>query len=147
MKKGEGGKNRFMVYFWEQCNSCKNRIKKSVGETTVDNYLRWYVAYKCPFCGESVEMDDVGLPPDHIRNLLIDAEGKWGLNVKVGLEKKTKLISILRQVLNLSLVDAGKITKLIPGIIIRGSKTEMEWLQKILMSEGLEVAVVKDNLS
>ena len=127
------------------CSSCHQQIKMEVGQAAIALHLRWYVAYTCSYCQTAVEMDDTGFPPDEVRNIILSGEGKWELVIKRSHLKKVVAIKILRQALNLSLAEAGRLLENFPNSLISGTKTEMEWLKQLLATEKIEALVVRQN--
>lgn len=126
-----------------QCDRCQKKVKASFGQATIDSRLRWYLSYSCNHCSSTVEMDDLGFPPDEIRQKIIDEEGEWIL--KIGVEKlknKAKLLKILRKALDISIQEVSKRYKNYSNII-SGTKTEMQWLKQLLENEGIEASIDK----
>jgi large subunit ribosomal protein L7/L12 len=114
-----------------------------VGQLVTNGRLVWYSSYKCPFCGACIEADDEGLLPEEIKKVFIETEGLWNLVIKENEAKKAKIISIIRQALNLSLIEAGQLAKHIPGTIMHGTRAEMEWLQQLLAKDGFQTLVIR----
>ncbi|MBL8193113.1 MAG: hypothetical protein JNM06_04775 [Blastocatellia bacterium] len=125
------------------CDKCKKEISIFIGQIAFDGELRWSLSYNCPYCGDCIEMDDVGFPPNHVREALMSLYGKWGLSVNESKEKKVKIISIIRKAFRLSIGEVGKLIKQLPGVILTGTEAEMKWLNYLLEEEGLNAKVVK----
>lgn len=63
-----------------KCPECQKTIKANIGQAIIDSRLRWYLSYTCNHCSSIVGMDDLGFPPDAIRQKILDKEGEWIVN-------------------------------------------------------------------
>ena len=97
------------------CSSCHQQIKMEVGQAVIALHLR------CSYCQTAVEMDDSGFPPDEVRNIILSGEGKWEQVIKRSHLNKVAAIKILRQALDLSLAEAGRLLKNFPNSLISGT--------------------------
>ena len=124
-----------------QCDECQKTVIASIGQTVINSQLRWYLSYECPSCNSAIEMDDVGFPPDEVRQNILAEEGEWDLILKeTELKNKAKLSKLIRQALNLSLQEVLQRLKNLP-IITSGTRTEMQWLKQILAEESIDSSV------
>ena len=128
-----------------QCDSCKAMILTEVDQTAVDGSLRWYLSYRCSNCGECVESDDTGLPPDEIREVIIQSDGLWEVHVDSEVNGKATIVKALRRILKWSLAEAAQALKGISGPVYIGTKVEAEWLQKQLISDDISSRIVSSN--
>jgi hypothetical protein len=122
---------------------CKNLVEASVGQNVRRGKVNWFLSYKCPICGNVIEEDGVDETPAEIRNVIISQEGEYGLIVPENTQNVTALIATIRKTLNLDLKDASNLKKLIPGVILKGTKEEMYRMQVLVKNESVEVSVEK----
>lgn len=52
-----------------------------------------------------MEADDIGFPPDEIRQIILSEEGEWYLVIEESESKRAAAVKILRQALDLSLAE------------------------------------------
>jgi DNA-directed RNA polymerase subunit RPC12/RpoP len=119
------------------CTSCGKSIYAEVGQTVISDHLKWYISYQCQDCGAVVEVDDVGLPPETIRALLIQNGGRWKLRLEDKNSNRVTTAKVLRKALGLSIADTASRMKQIPGTLYAGTQAEVEWLAQVLASEGV----------
>jgi len=124
------------------CASCGKSLNASVDQTVTEGCLKWYVSYQCQSCGAVVEGDDIGLPPEEIRELLIQNQGGWELRLDGREANRVIVARVLRKALGLSLTQVTSLTKSIPGILYFGTQVEVEWLAQALASQGIAAHVV-----
>jgi large subunit ribosomal protein L7/L12 len=119
-----------------------------VGQHVLRTSLRltWYKSYSCPYCGSQIEEDGNDTTPDEIQKAILEQEGTWVLDIEETGERAILVVKILREALNLSLHDAIKIKKNMPGKAIEGTKTEMNRLKQILERQGFK-SILKTKLS
>jgi len=120
-----------------RCETCQAPVTAHVGQSSVDGKLRWYYAYHCEKCDSTLESDDVGLPPDNVRELMMSESGLWRVVVSGGAEVKVKTLSALRRAFGLDLQQASRLARQFP-VVFKGTLPEAEWLSGILESEGLQ---------
>ncbi|AFY56835.1 hypothetical protein Riv7116_4414 [Rivularia sp. PCC 7116] len=130
-----------MVKTEDYCDECKKKINISVQQTVMNQRLRWSISYICPFCSSMIESDDIGFPPDDIRQLILAEEGEYQLFIKQPELNKVKAVKVLRDALEISITEASNILKLFPKPIVNGTKIEIFYLQKLLECEGIEAEV------
>lgn len=136
-----------MAYIEDRCQDCDRNILVQVGQyADCSGTLLWNLGYSCPYCGNAIESDDTGYPPEDIREAILAAEGEWYLNID---ETDPSLVLIvvsrLRKVLNLSLSEAIQLKRKIPREIAHGTRAEMERLRIILDREAIEAKVERKN--
>lgn len=136
-----------MAEIKRNCTNCSAEIISDIGQNVTPNgSLRWYEAYHCPNCNADLEFDDIGIPPDYIRNLILESEGEWTLVVKsLDKSKKFDFTKVLRNLFNYSLQDAIKILSKIPGIIYQGTQAEVQWIQKHLDDYDIDSEIMRSD--
>lgn len=108
------------------CEECGHEGTVRLGQTVVGNQLRWYRSVSCPSCGH-IEVDGVGIPPEHMRDQLLQKGGRWNLLVTEA-NKKARAIRVIRNALGLSMEETAARLRVFP-IVYTGTKTEVEWLK------------------
>lgn len=130
-----------MVLVQDYCHDCHKFIPFTIEQTVVNNKLRWYISYNCNFCGSSMQFDEIGLPPEEIRQQILKDEGEWEIIIKNFDKQKQTLTKSLRKTLQLSTVELHQKLKTLrenPSILHSGTKSEMEWLYIHLKSDDIE---------
>ena len=114
----------------------------SVGQSVFDKKVVWHLSYSCPYCSEAIELDNTDAIPNEMRKEILAKEGTWNLIV---LEKKraTVVTKILRQAMELSLAEAMKLKKKMPGSVFIGTKCETDRLRHLLAAVGLKASISK----
>lgn len=64
-----------MLLHYDKCPNCKNKIDVSIGQIAESHQLRWSLSYDCQYCDFIMEMDDTGLPPEEIRQKIMQQFG------------------------------------------------------------------------
>jgi hypothetical protein len=124
-----------------QCHNCHKPIQFEFQQTVIQEQLRWYLSYNCSFCGFSVELDDIGLLPEDVRQKNFQEEGEWEIIIEDFEQQKQSIIKSLRQITGLSTIDLYQKLKRLrsrPGVIESGTKFEMNWLHSRLQLDGIE---------
>ena len=124
------------------CTSCGKPLDAEVGQTAVRGHLKWYISYHCQNCDAVGEADDMGIPPEEIRDLLIQKQGRWELRVDGRAANRVIIAKVLRRALGLSLAEVTHLMKSIPSLLYCGTQVEAEWLAGILASEGIVARAV-----
>jgi hypothetical protein len=124
------------------CEKCNQNINIQVAQSIYNRKLVWSVSYICPHCGNQIEEDGNGYPPKNIRELILEIEGEWNLNI-TNIDSKAiiTLMKTLRESLNLSLPEVLKIKEKIPGCIMTGTKFELDRLIQILEAKNIKASV------
>lgn len=132
-----------MVQIEYKCFECNNVIQANIYQSSIDWQLRWSSSYECPYCASINETDDIGFPPQAIRQKIIDEEGEWQLRIdERSSSGKIKALKIIRQILNLSIKEASELIRDYSKIA-KGTKTEMNWLKKRLLENNIQSKVEK----
>jgi ribosomal protein L7/L12 len=113
----------------------------SVGQSVFDKELVWHLSYSCPYCGETIELDDTGAIPDFMREEILAKEGNWNLIVLEKAERATVATKLLREAMSLSLAEAMKLKKKMPGSVFIGTKAETDRLRQRLAAVGLKASI------
>lgn len=124
------------------CIDCQKNIDVYVGQSIDDRKLVWHQSSRCHHCGMAMEEDGIGNIPDELRQLILEQEGSWCLQITEIEERAIIAAKILRKLMNLSLPEITKIQKKIPGEVIIGTHVEMKWLVKNLRAEGLQAFIL-----
>ena len=133
-----------MVETKYSCDNCDREINIKIHQTIIDRNLRWSISYVCPFCSIAIESDDIGYPPEDIRQIILITEGEYQLSVTQPNLNKVKAVKILRNALDISIMEASQILKLFPQPALRGTKIEMIYLQQLFKAEGIEAEILKN---
>jgi large subunit ribosomal protein L7/L12 len=137
-----------MAVIVQSCLKCKHPIKMYVGQHVLSESLRltWYKSYSCPYCGTQIEEDGNDITPAEIHKAILEQEGTWLLDIEETGERVILVVKILRKALNLSLYDAMKIKKTMPGKAIEGTKVEMNRLKQLLERQSFK-SILRKKLS
>ncbi len=100
----------------------------------------------CPYCGTQIEEDGNDITPAEIQKAILEQEGTWLLDIEETGERVILVLKILRKALNLSLYDAMKIKKTMPGKAIEGTKVEMNRLKQLLERQSFK-SILRKKLS
>lgn len=120
------------------CQNCNSPVKFHVGQAISSGELVWSTFYSCSHCGWQLGEDGWGMTPEYIREGILEAEGEWSLAVLETGKSATLAIKILREIMGLSLSEAMRLKKMMPGTVVTGTKTEIERLRRILVAEKLK---------
>jgi hypothetical protein len=135
-----------MTIIEDQCQDCHKPVKFKFQQTVIQEQLRWSVSCNCPFCSFAIELDDIGLLPEDIRQKIFQEEGEWEIIIENFEQQKQRIIKSLRQILGLSTMELYQKLKELrgrPGAIQSGTKFEMNWLYSRLQLDGVESIVLK----
>lgn len=134
-----------MAFIIKPCSNCKKSIKMYVGQYFNDENspVNWYISYSCPFCETEIEQDESGILPDEIKKAILAQEGTWILDVQEKERRAIIALKLIKKALNLSLDDAMKIKKSIPGEVIEGTKIEIKRIKQILDKHKLHCSAIK----
>ncbi|WP_172186887.1 hypothetical protein [Microcoleus asticus] len=123
------------------CGNCGKDIQMFFGQSVFDKQLVWHLSYDCPHCGEAIELDDTGTLPNELREAILAKEGTWNFTVLETEERATLAVKILRAAMSLSLAEAMKLKKKMPGGVCSGTKAEVDRLKQLLDAEGLKAEI------
>ena len=130
-----------MVKIEAKCDDCQKIKRITIGQTGITGKLTWFESHYCPFCGYVMEVDNEGYLPDAIRQIVFSREGQYCLEVDSSVaNSKIRAIKIVRQALNLSMLDTKKMLNEFPHLV-RGTKAEIEWLQVLLSRKEIKSTV------
>lgn len=124
------------------CPNCGHKTSWEFGETVVGERLVWHASSQCDNCGYTLEEDDEGPLPDHLRAIVLTEQGEWRLYVEASEDPKALILKVLRETLALSLSDVATLKEHIPGVVRSGTQAEMEWLRRILARQAINTAVL-----
>ena len=115
----------------------------SVGHSVFDKKVVWHLSYSCPYCGEAIELNNTDAIPNEMRKEILAKEGTWNLIVLEKEQRATVVTKILRQAMELSLAEARKLKKKMPGSVFVGTKGETDRLRHLLAAVGLKASISK----
>lgn len=125
-----------MCKFESNCDRCRQKIVKNIGQTIIDRQLRFYLACNCPFCNSTLELDDIRFPEEYYRLILLSKQGKYRL--QINLEENVDKIATMKAVRQTLQLSIAQLTKLFDStsiiVLSEGTKAEMEWLQLLLLN-------------
>ena len=130
-----------MVLIYGLCGNCDQDIQMLVGQSLFDKKLVWYLSYSCSHCGEAIELDDTYAIPNEMREEILAKEGSWNLIVLEKEQRATVVTKILGEAMSLSLPEAMKLKKKMPGSVLIGTKSETDRLKQLLAAEGLKASI------
>jgi hypothetical protein len=110
-----------------------------IGQTFVSNQLRWYRSISCQN-GRHIEEDDIGFPPQHVREQLLKQGGRWKLIVSETSREAAMLI--IRPALGLSMEETAAAFRLFP-VAYTGTKTEAEWLKARMEASNIASQIIE----
>jgi len=128
------------------CSHCGGSYDYSVGQSFEDESPKWSASAGCPGCGKAIAIDGYGLPPPEFRSLTFAKEGARELTI----EADADAFSTLRQlqtILNIPVQSLAPLAKQIPGPVIWGTQTEMNWLATALLARSITASISPKNLS
>ncbi|WP_333298763.1 hypothetical protein [Microcoleus sp. M2_C6] len=79
--------------------------------------------------------------PNEMREEILAKEGTWNLIVLEKEQRATVVTRILREAMSLSLAEAMKLKKKMPGSVFIGTKSETDRLKQLLAAEGLKASI------
>ena len=125
------------------CGTCGKPVERHIGEY-VDGtlLLRWNESYVCEACGGAIEADGIAPFPEYVRRELLATEGEWGLRVSVAGTEAVRALKVLRRELELSVREVGALRARLAGVVVSGTRGEMERLRRLLVAEGVAASVV-----
>lgn len=125
----------------DACSTCGSPVRVAVGERVVQQKIVWFRSYRCPACGNRIEEDDHGLPPEEIRKAILEQEGEWSLVVEASGDPA--VLKVLRHSLQLSMADVAKLRKRMPNQVFQGTRAEVERLASLFDNAGVRSQVVR----
>ncbi|WP_333208095.1 hypothetical protein [Microcoleus sp. S36b_A2] len=79
--------------------------------------------------------------PNEMREEILAKEGTWNLIVLEKEQRATVVIKILREAMSLSLAEAMKLKKKMPGSVFIGTQSEADRLKQLLAAEALKAEI------
>ena len=122
------------------CGSCRRESVAGVGQHAGAS-LRWWLAFRCSACGSMLEADGDEDAPEDVRQAILAEQGLWALHVEAEGSEKVRAVVALRQVLGLSMAEAGAFKGSLPGRVATGTKAEMEYRRHLLAARGVKAKV------
>jgi len=122
---------------------CGNTVTVHTGQQLVNDRVYWGISYNCGICGYNIEADGSDITPEDIRKIILDSEGEWNLKIEEDVSKTVEILKVLKQALNLSMVNTLKLKKNIHGNIMNGTRVEMLRLQRLLDKHGISSKVTE----
>lgn len=109
---------------------CGSVFHVNAGDSIQKDIYRWYAAYHCDKCGNSIEIDgcDIDSIPDDIKSLIIKEGGEWGLESLAG---KVKTKYLVNKVLNDKNIDFSE------NIFFIGTENQGKWVKDKLVARGI----------
>ena len=126
-----------------QCQSCGRELPADCNQTFIDGPLRWCCSSRCSECGSAIESDDIGFPPDEIRQRILESDGCWEVLMTHKSNLNGKLVAVLRDQLNLTLSEIAERFRNVPGVIFSGTRVEAAWIKKLLIEAGTDADIVQ----
>lgn len=127
----------------ESCPDCGAVIEVSVGQfVTPDGELVWSRSIRCHPCGLAIEEDDMGFPPESIRQQLVATWGRWAVVLHDG-ASRTMAVKVLRARLGWDLRQAGDHLRSVTRTFWRGTEAEARWLKHHLTEAGVRADTVR----
>ncbi len=114
-------------------------VSANIGQIVINGTLRWHRS-GVGKDGVPFEEDGVGLPPECIRDQLIEKGGEWELITNESVNKSV-VVMVMRSTMQLDMGEAAKLLKKMPGVIYTGTKVEVDWLKSQLLKLGATAEV------
>src|SRR5687767_6472095 len=124
-----------MAQIAHTCHDCGHEGSATLRQRITGSGLAWSVSFRCPQCGNDEEIDGQGLPPAEMRAEILAQDGVWEL-VLVDAANALEALGRLRREMRLSMADMARMKRRIPGPILRGTQTEMTFINSILAKNG-----------
>lgn len=118
------------------CPDCSGPASRSVGQSFAPGVLVWWDSLRCRACGMALEADDYGLPPEELRQAILDESGYHLLTLSS--DDRVKAIHTLNATLVMPWRVQAEMMKRLPGTVLGGTSVEMEWLKARLDEAGIE---------
>ena len=113
------------------CGSCGRESVAGVGQHAGAS-LRWWLAFRCSAWGSMLEAGGDEDASEDVRQAIIAEQGLWALFVEAEGSGKVRAVAALRQVLGMSMAEAGALKGSLPGRVATGTKAEMEHRRGLL---------------
>lgn len=121
------------------CPACGHDGAAQLSQSARSGQLRWSRSIDCPTCGV-IEEDDIGFPPEPLREKILQGFGRWTL--VVGDADRLAAIGVVRSALKLSMQETAARKHAFPVLYI-GTKAEAEWLGALMGASGIASEVTR----
>lgn len=131
--------NSLMIEFPQTCERCGVQGVLSTGERqwhgsyAQGEHMGFWEHFRCPTCGYSYDADGAPLY-DALRLAIIAKEGEWVLEIAG--TPSISLLKALREIRQLSLPELQALRARLPGVITRGTQTEIRYEAELLKNFG-----------
>jgi hypothetical protein len=134
-----------MVALTVSCSACDQPVGAEAGQRVRGDMLTWYMAYRCPHCGNSLAADSSDLlTPPNVREALLQQGGVWLLIVTEIAAPAAPFWEEVRRTLGLTLPDLAQLKKQMPGVLYIGTQAESMWLMGRLMLPMVKLAISRE---
>lgn len=123
------------------CTQCGRSAESTVSQALDGHRLVWSESFCCPDCNCATESDGIGTPDACIREAILRHEGLFGWYVTGSSKSILSALSLVRNVLGLTVPEVAEVRRYLPGLFAVGTKTEMKWLATLSESSGIESSI------
>mgnify|MGYP000937758871 CR=1 FL=1 len=116
-----------------ECPDCHETGIFTFGELIQDSRLSWQASHVCLMCGFVVEIDDYGMLPDHLRNIVLEQEGIFELKFNDSL--RLRVLKIMRDCFKWTMQDTKDFMSL-KSNVLEGTHIEMRLIQDKLTARS-----------
>lgn len=116
-----------------ECSECNEMGIFTFGELIQDGKLYWQASHVCSNCDFIVEVDDYGMLPDYLRNIVLEKEGVFELKFNDSL--RLSVLKIMRDCFKWTMQDTKKFARL-KSNIVEGTYIEMRLIQDKLIARS-----------
>ncbi|GAA1994372.1 hypothetical protein GCM10009838_68360 [Catenulispora subtropica] len=126
----------------DECIFCDTRLHYTAGESLVDGENRWFLATRCPGCGNEWLECGRGLPSEPARTILTERTGQWVATVGPETTSATPIMRAFRRIYRDTISEARQRADQLRRNGLRGTHGEMLVLRHHLadLGVGLEIA-------
>lgn len=128
------------------CSSCGSEVWCHYVQYCMGREIGWEREFSCRACNCSQAFYDLGPPPRAIRDLILERHGTWVVWIE-SRAQMTVVLKVLKQELRFSNDELKMVMRMIPGVILKGTKVEMEWSAHLLRQSNIQCSVVDDRNS
>lgn len=135
-----------MIEYDNTCPQCRGRMREEVTQSIhpIDGRVMYYTYITCNDCGYNTHTEDYGIPPEGIRQQLLEENGLYELVIyEVDRKSRLEMTKLLRSSLDMSTGEALKLSKTLPGVLYSGTEVECRWLEQALSEQRIEAVVRK----
>ncbi len=124
------------------CPECGGSLEIGFGSRCLYGQLIWSASHRCNDCDHALEEDSWDTIPDEYRQLELQLDGVWAIQLPPADYSTTTALKIIRQRLGLSLSETTKVKKQLPGPILAGTEGEMATVAYHLSASGIAASVI-----